>query len=232
MPRCLVVPRTDLDGEDVNKMAVATVTTVWVRRCAPREAGIPMRTTVKFVSACAGAPIVALWIGGATAWAAPSTGEDSPGATSAQQTTTGGVAVSARGRTLVQIGSSTATTSGRSLAVAFDLPNAGASTATANGDHNFALAINGSTATANGNGNFVFAGDNSTATATGDNNDVRAAFGSTNHVRGNDNTSYAIPNSDARVTGNNNLAVSLCGGSVTISGQSDRIKTSAPCLGN
>ena len=116
----------------------------------------------------------------------------------AQQTTTGGLAISVRGRTLVQIGTATATTSGSSLAIAFDLPNAGASTATANGDHNFALAINGSTATANGNGNFVFAGDDSTATATGDNNDVRAAFGSTNHVSGNDNTSFAIPNSDAR----------------------------------
>ena len=231
MPRCLVVLRTDLDGEDVNKMAVATVTTVWGASARPRKVGIPMRTAVKYASVCVGAPIVALWIGGATAWAAPSAGEDASDATPTQQTNTGGLGISVGDAKPFNIGNATASSSGSSIAIAFNLPNAGASTATANGKHNFALAINGSTATANGNGNFVFAGDNSTATATGDNNDVRAAFGSTNHVRGNDNTSYAIPNSDARVTGNNNLAVSLCGGSVTISGQSDQIRTSAPCLG-
>ena len=230
MPRRLVVLRTDLDGEELNKIALATVHNSVGARMHPRKVGIPMRTSVKFVSVCAGAPIVALFVGGATAWATPSTSADSSGATSTEQTTTGGLAVSAGGNNLVKIGSSTATTSGRSLAVAFDLPNAGASTATAKGNSSFALAIDGSTATANGDGNFAFAGMDSTAIANGNNNDVRAAFGSTNRVTGNDNTSYAIPHSDAEVKGDNNFAVSLCGGSVTISGQGQQV-TKAPCVG-
>ena len=131
-------------------MAVATVTTVWGALVHPRQVGIPMKTSVKFVSVCAGAPIAALCFGGATAWAEPSTSEESSETTATQQTTKSG------------------------LAIAF----------------------------------------NGTATA-----------------KGNDNTSYAIPQSTAEVTGDNNLAVSLCGGSVTISGQSDQIRTSAPCLG-
>lgn len=189
-----------------------------------------MRTSVRFVSVCAGVPIAALCFGVGTAWADTSTGDESPTAATTQQTRTGGLAVSTNGRNLVQLGGSTATTSGRSTAIAFDLPGANASTATANGDRNFVLAINGSTARADGDGNFVFAGDDSTSTATGDNNDVRAAFGSANRVTGNDNTSYAIPNSDAVVNGDNNFAVSLCGGNVNFSGQGQRI-TSAPCLG-
>ena len=189
-----------------------------------------MKTLAKFVFACAGAPIVALWVGGATAWAAPSTGEDASDATPTQQTNTGGLGISIGDAEPFNIGNATANSSGSSMAVAFNLPGAGPSTATADGDRNFALAINGSTATANGNRNFVFAGDDSEATATGDDNDVRAAFGSTNHVTGDRNTSYAIPASTAQVTGDNNVAVSLCGGSVTISGQGERI-TSAPCLG-
>lgn len=184
-----------------------------------------MRKSTRFVSACVGAPVAALCFGAGTAWATPSTNS------STQQVNTGGVAVSAGGHNVVQVGSSTANTSGRSVAVAFDLPGQNPSTATANGDRNFALAINGSTATANGDRNFVFAGDDSTSTATGNDNDVRAAFGSTNHVTGNNNTSYAIPGSHSTVTGDNNFAAALCGGNVNISGQGQRV-TSAPCVGH
>jgi hypothetical protein len=188
-----------------------------------------MKTAVKYAGVCAGAPIVALWIGGATAWAAPSTSEDASDATPVD--TRGGFGVSIGDANPFNIGNATANSSGSSMAVAFSLPGVGPSTATADGQFSFALAIDNSTATADGDGNFVFAGMDSTASAIGNNNDVRAAFGSTNTVTGNDNTSYAIPASRAQVTGNNNLAVSLCGGSVRISGQSDQIKTSAPCLG-
>jgi hypothetical protein len=167
-----------------------------------------MTASVKFSGVCVGAPIVALWVGGATAWAAPSTSGESSDATPARQTTNNGLAISVGENARLQFGTAKATASGSSLAIA----------------------LNG-TATANGNRNFVFAGDDSTASATGDDNDVRAAFGSTNHVTGDGNTSFAIPQSTAEVKGNNNLAVSLCGGSVTISGQSDQISTSAPCLG-
>ena len=189
-----------------------------------------MRKSTTFVSVCVGAPAVALCFGTGTAWAAPSTNENSTAASTTQHVNTGGLAVSANGRTVVQIGRGQASTTGRSIAVTFDLPGQSPSTATANGNRNFALAINGSTARADGNGNFVFAGDNSTSVATGDNNDVRAAFGSTNHVTGNGNTSFAIPNSHAEVNGDNNFAVSLCGGNVSFSGQAQRV-TSAPCLG-
>jgi len=185
-----------------------------------------MTASVKFSGVCVGAPIVALWVGGATAWAAPSTSGESSDATPARQTTNNGLAISVGENARLQFGTAKATASGSSLAIALN------GTATANGDRNFVLGLMGSTATANGNRNFVFAGDDSTASATGDDNDVRAAFGSTNHVTGNGNTSFAIPQSTAEVKGNNNLAVSLCGGSVTISGQSDQIRTSAPCLGD
>ncbi len=167
-----------------------------------------MRKSTRFVSACVGAPVAALCFGAGTAWATPSANSSTP------HVDTGGVAVSAGGHDVVQVGSSSANTSGRSVAVAFDLPGQNPSTATANGDRNFALAINGSTATANGN-----------------DNDVRAAFGSTNHVTGNNNTSYAIPGSHSTVTGDNNFAAALCGGNVNISGQGQRV-TSAPCVGH
>ncbi|MED5813852.1 hypothetical protein VST63_15945 [Mycolicibacterium sp. 050232] len=184
-----------------------------------------MRTSTRFVGVCVGAPAAALCFGVGTAWAAPSADSSTP------HVNTGGVAVSAGGHKVVQVGSSSANTSGRSVAVAFDLPGQNPSTATANGDRSFALAINGSTARADGDRNFVFAGDDSTSTATGNGNDVRAAFGSTNHVTGNDNTSYAIPGSRSAVTGDNNFAASLCGGNVNISGQGQRV-TSAPCVGH
>jgi hypothetical protein len=189
-----------------------------------------MRKSAKFATVCIGAPAAALCFGAGTAWATPATSGHPSAASSTQHVNTGGLAVSAGGRTVLQIGNSTASTDGRSIAVAFDLPTMPGSTATANGNRSFALAIDGSTATANGNGNFVFAGDTSTAVATGDHNDVRAAFGSTNTVTGNGNTSFAIPNSHAAVTGNNNLAMSLCGGNTSFSGQGQRV-TSAPCLG-
>jgi hypothetical protein len=191
----------------------------------PWEVGIPMTASVKFASVCVGVPIVALWVGGATAWAAPSTSGESSDATPARQTTNNGLAISVGENARLQFGTAKATASGSSLAIALN------GTATANGTGNVAVALFNSTATANGNRNFVFAGDDSTASATGDDNDVRAAFGSTNYVTGDGNTSFAIPQSTAEVKGNNNLAVSLCGGSVTISGQSDQIRTSAPCLG-
>ncbi|MGV0811934.1 hypothetical protein ABQF34_08210 [Mycolicibacterium boenickei] len=181
-----------------------------------------MSTTARIVTVCVGAPIAALCVGTATAWAEPATSET--------QTRTGGVAVSAGGHNVVQVGGSRASTEGRSVAVAFDLPGQNASTATAKGDRNFVLAINGSNASATGDRNFVFAGDDSESTVIGNDNDVRAAFGSTNRVTGNDNTSYAIPGSHARVDGNGNFAAALCGGNVNISGQGQRV-TSAPCVG-
>ena len=231
MPRRLVVLRTDLDGEELNQLAPAAVHNSVGARMAPAEGGNSDEDTVKYASVCVGAPIVALWVGGATAWAAPSTSGDSSGATSTQQTNTGGLGISAGDDKLVKIGNTTASSSGsqhghwRSACPA-RVPAPPRPTGTAS----FALAIDGSTATANGDRNFVFAGMDSTAIANGDDNDVRAAFGSTSRVTGNGNTSYAIPDSDAEVTGDNNFAVSLCGGSVTISGQGQQV-TNAPCLG-
>lgn len=183
-----------------------------------------MRTTVKLVGVCAGAPIVALWIGGATAWAAPS--EDSSDESSTEQTDNSfSLSLSAGGFTLAQIGNhASAATTGPSVA----------------------LAINHSTAEANGIGNFVFAGDGSTTIVNGNFNDARSNFNSTNRVTGNFNQVYAIPDSNTEVNGSfnrayglfggnadvdadNNIAVSLCGGSA-VSAQSSRITTSAPCL--
>ena len=94
-----------------------------------------MRTSVKFASVCVGAPIVALWVGGATAWAAPSTSEDASDATPTQQTNTGGLGISVGDAEPFNIGNATASSSGSSMAIAFNLPGAGASTATANGNY-------------------------------------------------------------------------------------------------
>jgi hypothetical protein len=86
----------------------------------------PMKKTVLgAVTMCAAAPLLALGAGTATAWAdttAPSTG---PSAT--QQTTDGGLAISAGGLTLWQSGNSTAQTLGPNLAVAFNNCSADAS---------------------------------------------------------------------------------------------------------
>ena len=212
MPRCLVVLRTDLDGEELNKMALATVHNSVGARMHPRKVGIPMRTSVKFVSVCAGAPIVALFVGGATAWATPSTSEDSSGPTSTLQSPISGVALSAGGRTVVQLGDAEARTTGPSVA----------------------LAMNNSTAEAHGIGNFAFAGDDSHAFVSGTFSDARAAFGSTSRVEGGfNNHVYAIPGSTAVVgNGDNRIVAALCGGSV-MGAQSNRITTSAraTCLG-
>jgi hypothetical protein len=177
-----------------------------------------MRTSVKFVAACAGAPIAALCVGAATA---------SADTNSTQQTTNGGLAVSAGGNTLLQFGNSTATTTGPSLAVAFN-----DSDAEANGIGNFAFAANGSTVSATGNFNDVHAISDSTARVNnGSNNHVWAIDRSTAEVNGgNNNVVMAINRSTAEVNGgDNNIVTALCGGSA-VSAQSNRIVTSAPCL--
>src|SRR5258705_8739910 len=95
-----------------------------------------MRTSVKFLAVCAGAPAVALCVGAPTAWAAPSTD-----ANVTPQTTNGSLSVSAGGSPLVQLGNENmATTKGASLAVAFNVPGTKGSTADANGTGNFVLA--------------------------------------------------------------------------------------------
>src|SRR5882757_8586727 len=142
-----------------------------------------MRTSVKFLAVCAGAPAVALCVGAPTAWAAPSTN-----ANVTPQTTNGSLSVSAGGSPLAQLGNeSMATTKGASLAVAFNVPG-----------------TKGSTANANGTGNFVVAGNNSSASATGNFNMVRVMNNSEADVTGNFNMVRAINNSEADVTGNNN----------------------------
>ncbi len=191
-----------------------------------------MRTSVKFASVCAGAPIVALWVGGATAWAAPSTSEDSSDATPTQQTNTGGLGISVGDAKPFNIGNATATSSGSSLAIAFRLARRGRQHR--HGQRELATSPLRSTAAPPppmGTETSSSRATTARLSANGNNNDVRAAFGSTNHVTGNDNTSYAIPDSDAEVTGDNNLAVSLCGGSVTISGQSDQQVRARPAWG-
>ena len=145
-----------------------------------------MRTSVKFLAVCAGAPAVALCVGAPTAWAAPSTS-----ANVTQQTTNGSLSVSAGGHPVVQLGNeSMATTNGASLAVAFNLPG-----------------TQGSTATANGTGNFVVAGDNSSASATGNFNMVRARDNSEAHVTGNNNFVTALCGGNANVSNQNNQFV-------------------------
>jgi hypothetical protein len=175
-----------------------------------------MRTSVKFLAVCAGAPAVALCVGAPTAWAAPSTGDSaSSNASVTQQTTRGSLSISARGNSIVQLGSaSTATTSGASLAVAFNRRG-----------------TEGSTAEANGTGNFVVAGNNSHAVANGNFNMVRVIRNSDADVTGNFNMVTVISNSDAAVTGNRNVVTALCGGSAEVSNQNDQTVLKAPCLG-
>jgi hypothetical protein len=174
-----------------------------------------MRTSVKFLAVCAGAPAVALCVGAPIAWAAPSTTESVT-----QQTTNGSLSVSAGGNSLLQLGNeSKATTTGSSLAVAFNVPG-----------------TKGSLADADGTGNFVVAGNNSTATATGNFNMVRAMNGSSADVTGNFNMVSAMNGSSAHVTGNNNMVAALCGGSAEVpnktnSNPNNQFVVAAPCLG-
>jgi hypothetical protein len=132
-----------------------------------------------------------------------------------QQTTNGSLSVSAGGNTLVQLGNeSMATTKGTSLAVAWNFPGTG-----------------GSTANANGTGNFVEAGNNSSASATGNFNFVQAFNNSHADVTGNFNRVVAISNSHAEATGNNNMVTALCGGTANVSNQNNQFVVKAPCLG-
>jgi hypothetical protein len=168
-------------------------------------------TSIKCLSAVGvGAPIVALFIGAPTALAA--TGDSSPatGTLSTQQTPDLGVAVSAGGHDLLTTANSTATTTGPSLAIAF----------------------NNSTATANGTGNIVLAGNNGTASATGDFNNVAAFNNGIAQVNGGSrNNVLAVGDSSTAVVngGSNNVVAELCGGS-KVTAQSDQILTSSPCL--
>jgi hypothetical protein len=222
------VLRRSSGGEALNEMTLATVHRVG-EKCAhryPRKA-ISMRTSVKFLAVCAGAPAVALYVGAPAAWAAPSTA-----AHVTQQTTHASLSVSAGGHTLVQVGNeSKATTTGPSLAVAFNRPGAEGSTADANGRGNLVMAGNDSSASATGNSNMVLAVNKSDADVTGNSNMVLAVNKSDADVTGNFNMVRAIDNSHAEVTGNNNMATALCGGSAQVSHQNNQIVLKAPCLG-
>jgi hypothetical protein len=193
-----------------------------------------MRTSVEFLAVCAGAPAVALCVGAPTAWAAPSTSDSaSSNASVAQQTTKGSLSISAGGHTLVQIGTaSTATTTGASLAVAFNRRGMDGGTAEADGRGNFVEAGSNSSASATGNFNMVHAFDNSDADVTGNSNMVRAFNNSDAHVTGNNNNGVrAIDNSVADVTGNTNKVNALCGDSADVSNQNHQVvlMKGAPC---
>jgi hypothetical protein len=199
------------------------------------------KTVLGAITMCAGAPLLALGVGTATAWA-----DTSPTDTGTpQETTDGGLAISASGLTLVQTGNSTAATLGPSLAVAFNNSQASAlgigsvaiatnnSGAAASGILNTAIADNNSGAVAGfpfGIGNTAIARDGSTAQALAGNfNTVRATNNSFARAVGNINSVTAIDSSEVDISGDANTVTARCGGSVVFSAQSNQIVTNAPC---
>jgi hypothetical protein len=205
----------------------------------------PMKKTVlRTVTICAGAPLLALGVGTATAWA--DTTEPSTDTTTTEQTADGGLAISWGGFTLVQTGNSTAQTLGPSLAIASNNSHAAAggggnlaiatnnSYAGASGLLNTAIADNNSEAQAgfgSSTGNTSIARDGSTARVeSGNFNTVRATNNSSATSRiGSNNTVTATDGSTADISGDANRVTVRCGGSVVFEAQSNQIVTSVPC---
>jgi hypothetical protein len=195
------------------------------------------------VTICAGAPLLALGVGTATAWA--DTTERSTDTSATEQTNDGGLAISVGGITVAQTGHNTAYTFGPSLAIAYNNSEAGAvgvgnvsiagnnSYAAADGLLNTAIAVNNSDASAgySGIGNTAIARDGSSAGSyDGSFNTVRATTNSSaQSYIGSLNTLTATDGSTAETDGSANILTARCGGSVILTAQSNKIVTSAPC---
>jgi hypothetical protein len=184
------------------------------------------KTVLGVVTVCAGAPLLALGVGTATAWA--DTNPTSPNThATAQAAKGGGLAISVGGIKLVQTGNSTAQTLGPNLAIAFNN-----SSAVAAGLGSVAIATNKSGAEVTGILSSAIAGNNSQASSFGTGNISIAQNGSTAEVDGGPfNRGIATNNSSVTVNypGGNNTVTARCGGSVVFGGQSNKIITSAPC---
>ena len=192
----------------------------------------------------AGAPLLALGLGTATAWA--DTGPTSTDTSATRQTGTRDLAISVAGIPLVKSksGTSEAFTRGPSIAIAYNNSQAGAmglgniSIATNNsysaaaGLLNTAIADNNSDASAgySGIGNTAIARNGSSAGSyDGSFNTVRATNNSSAQVDiGSFNTVRATDGSTALTGGNASVIMARCGGSV-LNAQSHKIVTSAPC---
>jgi hypothetical protein len=226
---------------------------------APKEAmrgakvkETPMKKTVLgAVTMCAGAPLLALGVGTATAWA--DTTEPSTDPSTTQQSNDGSLAISVGGITVVQTGNSTAETWGPNLAIAYNNSHAQAfgigslAIATNNsyagtgagGFLNTAIADNNSDAVAGwgfpSSGNTSIARDGSYANSGGNFgsggnfNRVTATNNSSASANGNFNTVTANDGSTADISGDTNTVTARCGGSVVFSAQSNKIVTNAPC---
>ena len=185
------------------------------------------------VTICAGAPLLALGMGTATAWA--DTTESSTDPSTTQQSNDGSLAISVGGITVVQTGKSVATTVGPNLAIAYNNSQAGALF----GIGNVVIATNDSVAGSFGKLNAVYADNGSTADALGDLNFVSATNNSHAAAGGRFNTVTANDGSTVEIWGDANRVTARCGGSVidpldsppetVISAQSNRIVTIAPC---
>jgi len=194
------------------------------------------------VTMCAGAPLRALGVGTATAWADTNTATDTINAL--QRIDPNDVAISFSGIPLVKTGNSTADSSGPSLAIASNN-----SRAYAHGVGNLAIATNNSSAAANfpyhyepsdlntaiadnnsgliagapGNGNTAIARNGSTAVVIyGDFNTVRATNNSDVYITtANTNTVTASDGSNVEFSGDANTVTARCGGSVLYNSDAD-----------
>lgn len=190
------------------------------------------KTVLGAVTICAGAPLLALGVGAATA-SADTTGPSTDATT--EQTNDRSLAISVSGIPLVRTGSSTAVSTFGNLAIAYNNSQAGALF----GIGNVAIATNNSVAGTFGNLNTAIADNNSTADALGNFNFVRATNNSRAGATGSFNTVTANDGSTADIRGDANRVTARCGGSVidpfdstpdtVSSAQSNRIVTSAPC---
>jgi hypothetical protein len=212
-------------------------------RVASKVKGTPVNKTVLgAVTICAGAPLLALVVGTANAWA-----DTSPGATDASTTEPiddRSLAISVGGITLVKTGRSEAFTLGPSIAIAYNNSQAGAM-----GLGNVAIATNNSYSAAAGVLNIASADNNSDASAGYDgigNTAIARNGSSAGSYDGNFNSASATNNSSAQIyigsfntvtatdgsiailSGDANRVTARCGGSVTLSAQG-QIVTSAPC---
>jgi hypothetical protein len=183
------------------------------------------KTMLAAVTMCAGAPLLALGVGTATASADAGTTEP---------TNDGSLAISVGGIPLVKTGKSVAATLGPNLAIAYNNSQAGAF-----GVGNVVIATNNSVAGSFGILNAVYADNGSTADALGNVNFVTATNKSHAAAGGSFNTVGAVDGGIVEIWGDANRVTARCGGSVidpfdsppetVMSAQSNRIVTSAPC---
>ena len=197
------------------------------------------KTLIGAVALCAGAPLLALGLGSATAWAD----------TSATPVSHRDLAISFGGISLVKTGKSTAQSEGLNLAIASNNSQASASGI---GIGNVAIATNNSYAASGGlllntaiaddnstafaalgleTGNTAVARNGSTANSAGSsfstvkatNNSSARSFGSFNNVTADDGSTAEV------AEGNANTVAARCGGKVFLMAQSNKVVTSAPC---